>query len=188
MNLIYDATRFAYKAHLGQVRKYTGVPYIIHPTRVALRASIFIPRNSNPIIDSCVVAAAWLHDVIEDCGVQYSELHLQFGGTIANLVKELTNVSKADKTLNRAGRKAADIDRVSRISNEAKQLKLCDRLDNLEDIFAESKIHGQALTFLTKCYYKESKQLMDVLRGVNPLLEEKIDTLLGEINNTFWLE
>lgn len=188
MNLIYEATRFAHKAHLGQVRKYTGIPYITHPARVALKASVFIPRNSNPIMDGYIVAAAWLHDVIEDCEVRYSELHLQFGKTTAGLVQELTNVSKQDKTLNSAGRKAADIARVATISKEAKQLKLCDRLDNLEDIFAESKLDAQAQNFLTSAYYKESKTLMEVLRGVNPELESKIDTLLGEINNTFWLE
>ncbi|MCL5459686.1 HD domain-containing protein, partial [Loigolactobacillus coryniformis] len=61
-NVVLRAFRFADDAHYQQVRKYTGLAYITHPFRVALRAA------SLGMSEDCVVAAM-LHDVVEDCGI-----------------------------------------------------------------------------------------------------------------------
>lgn len=60
------AARFARDAHKGQSRKYTGRPYIVHPMNVAVLVK---NHYTGPHYDEAI-AAAWLHDVVEDCGVK----------------------------------------------------------------------------------------------------------------------
>lgn len=60
--LIADAAAFAAQAHAGQVRKYTGEPYIRHPEAVAK----LVQASGG---DTAMVAAAWLHDTVEDTAV-----------------------------------------------------------------------------------------------------------------------
>ena len=124
--MIEAAEKFATRCHLGVSRKYGCGPYINHPRRVAARVA------SIPGATSEMVAAAWLHDVIEDCGVRYLELLDAFGGEVADLVKELTNVKRAG--MNRAAQKAADHARLATRSLEAKLIKLIDRIDNLKEL------------------------------------------------------
>src|SRR5580765_8807774 len=79
---------FATAAHaaVGQVRKYTGEPYINHPAAVAeiVRA---VPHSE------AMLAAAWLHDVVEDTKVTYADIKAEFGEDVAVLVNWLTDVS-----------------------------------------------------------------------------------------------
>ena len=83
---VRDAHAFAAAAHAGQLRKYVGTPYIEHPVAVARLLARFTH-------DDAMIMAALLQDVIEDCGVRRSELVLRFGGDVANLVDELTDVT-----------------------------------------------------------------------------------------------
>lgn len=91
MSLIIDAAQFAATAHKGQVRKYNGRPYISHPIRVAGRVA------THPEASEELVAAAFLHDVVEDCNVGIGLLQRIFGHAVASLVGDLTNPSKGDK-------------------------------------------------------------------------------------------
>jgi (p)ppGpp synthase/HD superfamily hydrolase len=94
------ARQFATEAHLGQVRKYTGEPYITHPAAVV--ALVKTVRHTPEM-----VCAAWLHDVVEDCGVPLQEITSRFGHKVADLVEQLTDVSKPSDG-NRSKRKAID--------------------------------------------------------------------------------
>lgn len=182
-NIILEAARFAHDMHFGVPRKYSGRPYIEHPARVAAQVS-FLSDSSE-----FMVAAAWLHDVIEDCQVQAETLEALFGSDVARLVVGLTNVSKKDSSLNREGRKKADRERMALEIPSVKVIKLIDRIDNLEEGFADSFYNVDAEKFLIKVYHRESKQLLDeALRGVHPALEEKLDKLLLRIGNHFGLE
>ena len=79
--MIQRAAAFAAKAHEGVVRKGSRLPYIVHPMEVAMIVSVMTD-------DPEIIAAAYLHDVIEDAGVTYQELETQFGHRIAELVLE----------------------------------------------------------------------------------------------------
>jgi (p)ppGpp synthase/HD superfamily hydrolase len=72
------AAIFANNAHKGQKRKYNGRPYIEHPMRVAFAVSLI------PEAEPEVIAAAWLHDVVEDCGILHGEIGGSFGPVTFN--------------------------------------------------------------------------------------------------------
>ena len=106
MDKIQKAKIFATaaRAAVGQQRKYTLEPYIVHPAEVA---SMVAQYNNN----EAMVAAAWLHDVIEDTNVTSEILREEFGDEITELVIWLTDVSKPEDG-NRATRKAIDLAKV----------------------------------------------------------------------------
>ena len=70
--MIQKAAEFAAYAHAGALRKGSKLPYIVHPREVAMIVAMMTE-------DPEVIAAAYLHDVIEDAGVRYEELEEQFG-------------------------------------------------------------------------------------------------------------
>lgn len=78
------AAAFARQAHEGQTRKFTGAPYYTHVERVA---ALVASRTDRPEL----IAAAYLHDTIEDCSVTYETLAQHFGHAVANIVHSLTN-------------------------------------------------------------------------------------------------
>ena len=78
--MIKEAARFAAKAHEGAVRKGSHLPYIVHPMEVAMVVSAMTD-------DVEVIAAAYLHDVIEDANVTYEKLKETFGTRVADLVQ-----------------------------------------------------------------------------------------------------
>lgn len=85
--LIEKADTFAERAHAGQVRKYTGIPYITHPRAVAALVQT-VPHDDE------MIAAALLHDVVEDCGVDFETIRIHFNSRVADIVRDLTEVSK----------------------------------------------------------------------------------------------
>ncbi len=148
-DLIIRATRIATLAHAGQVRKYNNTPYIWHPARVAQQMSL---QNGVSAIE---VAAAWLHDVIEDgptivvAAMQYS-----FPPEVYQLVEEVTNPSHGTGGT-REARKEIDREHIYRASRWGLMLKLFDRIDNLQELDAK-----QAGLF-TELYCDESVLLAD---------------------------
>ena len=85
--LVEKALQFATAAHEGQVRKYTGEPYINHPVEV-----MRIVKTVSD--DPAMHAAALLHDVVEDTDVTIEDIVREFGDDVAQLVDDLTDVSK----------------------------------------------------------------------------------------------
>jgi len=132
-NNILIAARFAAQAHQGQVRKYTGVPYISHPSRIAGRMA------SHDEATETRVMAAFLHDTIEDTWVTYDDIAVPFGECVADMVGELTDptspgLGDAFKGVPRAQRKAAMRAAIAGASRGARILKLLDRIDNLREM------------------------------------------------------
>ncbi len=165
-NIIVQAAQFARKAHEGQQRKYNNAPYITHPVRVAGRVATLDESNAT------MVAAAFLHDVIEDCGISYAAIEDIFGKDIADLVLELTN----DKTIqgNRAERKRQNRERFKNASKQAKIIKLVDRIDNLCELDWSDGF--------SKLYASESLLLLDTsLTGVNTELENELRDICERI-------
>ena len=85
---VKKAYEYASRAHDGQVR-LSGEPFVQHPLATALYLA-------DLHLDATTLAAALLHDVIEDCGVTVEELTREFGSEVANLVDGVTKLSKLD--------------------------------------------------------------------------------------------
>lgn len=122
MSLIARAADAAKRWHGTQERKFTKEPYWRHCETVANQIAAYGGTES-------MVAAAWLHDTMEDCGVTYGRLKLEFGVWVAELVDWLSDAShKSDGP--REVRKAFDRKRLRDAPREAKLIKLCDLIDN----------------------------------------------------------
>lgn len=171
-NLIIKAAQLAAGWHAGTYRKYNGKPYIVHPIRVANAVIL------SDIASETTVAAAYLHDVVEDCDVSTEQIVYRFNYDICVLVTELTNNSKycLPKGSSRAERKAFDLKRISTVSREAKIIKIFDRIDNLNDFPLDN---DEATKFLKRVYLGESYQLYQVVKDAD---KELASTLLDTIN------
>lgn len=117
------AIELALKAHKGQVRKHSDVPYVIHPIRVATK----VLMETGSIITA---TAAMLHDVVEDSELTYFDIEAMFGKLIADIVEEVTDNLQLKKEL---GKKAYWLYAWQNMSNQALTIKLYDRLDNIQD-------------------------------------------------------
>jgi (p)ppGpp synthase/HD superfamily hydrolase len=161
------AKAYASKAHekIGQKRKYTGEPYINHPAAVvALVKSV--PHTEE------MLAAAWLHDVVEDCGVSIEEILLVFGPEVAMLVEELTDVSKPSDG-NRAARKKLDREHSAKSCPAAKTIKLADLIDNSISILERDPDFA-------KVYLHEKRELLPLLKEGDAKLWEMANKLAQE--------
>lgn len=148
---------FAKAAHesVGQLRKYTGRPYIEHPMEVALIVSR-VPHTKE------MYQAALLHDVLEDTPVTRDEIEARFGSKTAELVGWLSDVStQADG--NRKTRKTLDRAHLAMAPAEAKTIKLADLISNAKDIID----HDPAFA---RIYLKEKLELLEVLTEGNASL------------------
>ena len=166
---IKQAIEFAHKAHNGQKRKYTNTPYIDHPIRVATR----LQERSDATIP--MIAAAYLHDVVEDCGVTLEQIEQQFGKEIRDTVDWLTNKSKGS-TLPRADRKKMDRERLSKAPKEIKIIKLIDRIDNLNEM-------QEAPSKFKEKYIQESLLLAGVIGDADELLKQELIAATNKIKN-----
>lgn len=157
--MIRRAARVADRIHAKQRRKGNGQPYILHPIRVAGRVATLEVATDE------MVAAAFLHDVIEDSedrSAVEEMLNREFNEQVVNLVFELTAPSAfMDKhKTTREHRKMCDREHYVGSSKEAKIIKLCDRIDNVLEM------QGLNQDF-QRIYLRESYELLEVLRGAH---------------------
>ncbi|MET0029131.1 MAG: HD domain-containing protein [Candidatus Thiodiazotropha sp.] len=127
-DLISRAIHYATQAHarIDQRRKYSNQPYDVH-----LKAVAQLVREV--VDDDEMVAAAWLHDTVEDTPATVEDIEREFGPGVARLVSELTDISRPGDG-NRAARKRLDRGHIARGSARAKTIKLADLIDNCRDI------------------------------------------------------
>jgi (p)ppGpp synthase/HD superfamily hydrolase len=125
--MIEAAKALARRAHAGQKRKWSEDDYFEHPRRVAERVSLLYGSYE------VMVAAAYLHDVLEETTVTEKEILDATNLEVLELVIELTN-RKYQGGLSRQTRKLLDAARLSRTSPLAKIIKIIDRIDNLDDM------------------------------------------------------
>lgn len=154
MTLIEKADLFASAAHaaVGQKRKYSQDDYIVHPRRVSKMVAEFGGTDE-------MIAAALLHDVLEDTDVTSDLIASTFGSVVHSLVVDLTDVSKPEDG-NRAVRKGIDATRLSLASKDAQIIKLADLIDNSDDIVANDPSFA-------KVFLKEKAHLLDVMDKVH---------------------
>ena len=168
MTLVEHARMFAHGAHfaVGQLRKYTNEPYIVHPFEVAQIVAT-VPDATEEMI-----AAAWLHDVVEDTGVTLDQVHLLFGANVANLVFWLTDQSRPEDG-NRATRKAIDRAHIEAAPAAAQTVKLADLISNTKSIMAHDPEFA-------KVYLEEKRLMLEVMTKGHPALMAEARKHIGE--------
>ena len=160
-----DALAFAAERHRDQRRKdLVASPYINHPIALAR-----VLANEAGVIEVEVLAAALLHDTIEDTETTVQDLKQRFGARIASIVAEVTD----DGRLRKADRKRLQVEHAASLSRGAKLVKLADKTCNLRDM-ADHPPAGWSLKRRLQ-YFDWAKAVIDGLRGVHPGLEAAFD-------------
>jgi guanosine-3',5'-bis(diphosphate) 3'-pyrophosphohydrolase len=165
VGLILGALEFAAHKHRDQRRKnIEASPYINHPIGLAT-----ILWNEGGVENPEVIAAALLHDTLEDTDTTPEEIRERFGTKIAGIVAEVTD----DKKLARAERKQLQVSHAPKLSREAKLVKLADKICNLRDMGALPPATWPLSR--RREYFDWAKEVVDGLRGVHPRLEKLFD-------------
>jgi (p)ppGpp synthase/HD superfamily hydrolase len=165
LDLVTKAREFAQAAHRKKDhrRKYSGEPYEVHLIAVAaLVASV--------TQDERTIAAAYLHDVVEDTDVTLDEVEAAFGPDVAELVENLTDISRPSDG-NRAQRKALDREHLAKARPEAKTVKLADIIHNSTDIAQHDRGFGRV-------YIREAEALLKVLKEGDAVLYQRAQEAL----------
>jgi guanosine-3',5'-bis(diphosphate) 3'-pyrophosphohydrolase len=159
---LLKALDFAAHKHRDQRRKdVESSPYINHPISLAN-----ILCNEGHVTDVNVICAALLHDTVEDTDTSPEELELEFGGEIRGIVMDVTD----DKTLEKAERKQRQIEHAAHISDQAKLIKLADKISNLRDVASNPPTDWDLQR--RREYFDWARDVIDWLRGVHGPLEE----------------
>lgn len=157
---------YAKDAHKGQTRS-DGSRYIKHPVRVANIVKKYkTSKNLNDIL-----AAAYLHDTIEDTKTTENDIKQLFGGLVSSLVKELT--SDKDK-IKEVGKTQYLVDKMTNMSSWALVIKLADRLDNVSDLRTAKSVAWR------QKYKKETEEILHRLQ-MNRELSATHKTIIAEI-------
>lgn len=159
------AKDFATRHHkaAGQTRKYTGEPYIAHPAAV-VEIVRSVPHTPE------MIAAAWLHDTVEDTDATSAAIFAEFGDEVGLLVHWLTDVSKPWDG-NRKTRKAMDRNHIALASPEAKTIKLADLIDNSRSIIEHDPKFARV-------YLEEKRLLLEVLKEGDPKLWAEANSIV----------
>ncbi len=170
LQLVLRAAAFAARKHSEQRRKDASAsPYINHPIALAK-----ILAEEGGVTDPRVIAAALLHDTIEDTETTLRELRGEFGDVIAGIVAEVSDT----KWLGSTTRKKLQITKAPRASKGAKLVKLADKIANVRDMLARPPA-GWSLE-RRRDYFDWARSVVDRLRGTNSRLERKFDQIFDQ--------
>ncbi|HEX7857528.1 MAG TPA: HD domain-containing protein [Sphingobium sp.] len=169
-DLVERAMVFAANAHggIGQVRKYTGEPYINHPIEV-----MELVKTAAHFSDD-MLAAALLHDTVEDTPVTQEDIERVFGPSVASLVHELTDQCHVG---NRATRKSAEAARPATISPEAQTVKLADLISNSRSILE----HDPGFA---RVYIQEKARVLEVMTAGDASLYRQARMMIASSTKT----
>lgn len=168
--LLDRAIVFAVKAHANTERRGKGYPYIVHPMEAVEIVATMTP-------DQELLAAAALHDTVEDTEVTVEQLRAEFGERIASLVADESDVMPEGMTEEDSWhqRKQAAIDRLSKASHDAKMVALGDKLSNMRAIARDYDEIGDALW--NRFHTNDPKEHEWHYRGLADALRELEDTV-----------
>ena len=138
--LLDRAIIFAVRAHAETERRGKGFPYIVHPLEAVEIVATMTP-------DQELLAAAALHDTVEDTGVTVEQIRAEFGERVAALVEAESDVfiEGISETDSWRARKQAAIDRLAAAPRDAKMVALGDKLSNMRAIARDYAVQGEAL-------------------------------------------
>ena len=180
ISIVEKARDFAKKAHAKQHRDDGVTPYFTHVERVATK----VAQLTN---DQYVIAAAYLHDVVEDCDVALDQLDDEFSYEISGLVEFLTNRPiKENETQTEAdNRRSFDNIRIGSGGPKVWLIKLCDRLDNVSSINNKREENGwnkkRILSYVKKTRNLIAMILQAELSGYFGTLSQDMLNLIKEI-------
>ena len=181
MELVSEAIAFAVKAHDGMRRKKSEAPYILHP----MEAAVIVGTMTD---DQELIAAAALHDVVEDTDITIEEIEEKFGKRVRELVEAETEDKRADLPPEETWRirKEESLEVLKNSDDDVLMLWLGDKLANMRSIYREFKIEGEAMwqrfnqkdPALQAWYYSSIVKLTDRLSDTSAWLEYKTLTEL----------
>ena len=180
MDFLFKAVDFAQKAHSGQYRKARKVPYIVHP----LGVMEILSRYTD---DEKLLAAAVLHDVIEDTPVTFSDIYENFGSRVAFLVNAVSEQDKKDSWENR---KRETLRYLSNVKDEEVLMLSCaDKLHNLRSLEEDRNILGEKIWDRFKrgkeqqaWFFSSCARIYTHFNSDNPLFKEYEEV----VNNLFF--
>lgn len=165
LSLVLQSLAFATEKHRGQVRKGAdALPYIQHPIALAT-----ILWHEAGVQDADVLAAAILHDTVEDTATTQDELEKHFGHRVAGIVAEVTD----DKSLAKPVRKAAQVEHAAHLSHEARLVKIADKICNLRDMANTPPVDWNLER--RREYFDWAQSVVDRMRGTHEGLEALFD-------------
>lgn len=168
-DLLDRAIIFAVNAHAGTERRGKGYPYIVHP----LEAVEIVATMTS---DQELLAAAALHDTVEDTDVTVEQIRSEFGERVASLVADESDDMPEGVSLEDSwrSRKQSAIDRLAKASHDAKIVALGDKLSNMRAIARDYAVMGEALWDIF--HAKDPKDHEWHYRGLADSLRELEDT------------
>ena len=182
MELVSEAIEFAVKAHDGMRRKKSESPYILHP----MEAAVIVGTMTH---DQNLIAAAVLHDVVEDAGITIEEIEKRFGKRVRELVASETEDKRADLPPASTWRirKEESLNVLKNTDDMAVLMVwLGDKLANMRSLYRDFKVEGNAMwqRFNQKdvteqaWYYRAIVNLTERLSDTSAWLEYKTLTEL----------
>ena len=167
--LLDRAIVFAVQAHAGTERRGKGFPYIVHPMEAMEIVATMTP-------DQELLAAAALHDTVEDTDVTIEQIRAEFGDRVASLVEAESDevVEGVSEEESWHARKQAAIDRLARAPHDAKMVALGDKLSNMRAIARDYAVQGEKLWSLF--HTSDPKEHEWHYRGLADSLRELSDT------------
>jgi (p)ppGpp synthase/HD superfamily hydrolase len=162
-DIYLKAIRFAGAAHGDQKIPGSDLPYAIHLTNVCMEimAAICAGEVENPDL---AVQCALLHDSIEDTGLSFEEIKMNFGQDVADGILALTKNGSIEKNL----RMSDSIERIKRQPREVWMVKIADRITNLQpppSHWSKEKISG---------YRREAEMILEQLGSASTFLGERL--------------
>ncbi|HHP7244579.1 MAG TPA: HD domain-containing protein [Elainellaceae cyanobacterium] len=173
--LILKAADFAARKHHDQRRKgIDAAPYINHPIELAN----LLWHQAN-VRDEVTIAAALLHDTVEDTDTTLADLHREFGTDVQNVVAEVTD----DKSLPKETRKQLQVEHAPHLSDRARLVKLADKISNLREVLSSPPEDWSQERKLA--YFNWGKDVIDQIRGTHADLERMFDEIYQQGVNQF---
>ena len=182
MELVSEAIAFAVSAHDGMRRKKSDAPYILHP----MEAAVIVGTMTN---DQNLIAAAALHDVVEDADITIDEIEQKFGKRVRELVESETEEKRADLPPETTWRIRKE-ESLSVLKNTKDigvlMVWLGDKLANMRAIYRDFKEEGDAMwqrfnqkdTKQQAWYYRSIAELTNALSATSAWIEYKTLTEL----------
>ena len=167
MSIQEKAEQFAKQRHIGMTRD-GGKPYLTHLEGIVNRL------KKIGVNDEDLLAAGWLHDIIEDTDTTFDDINSIFGKNVAVLVLSLTK----DKKLSKKELKRQYIEQIKNAPWQAQLIKLCDIASNLKSLkdsnWSKNKIKNQV---------KEKRYYLDTIKPGLVQIKPKFPSILGIIDD-----
>lgn len=179
MDLIETAIIVASKAHEGQYRKTTNIPYITHPYAVGMILQKAQYREE-------IIAAGILHDTVEDTNITLGEIEKIFGAEVANIVN---GCSEPDKSLSWEDRKSHTIEYLKTASEDIRAVACADKIHNLKSILKDyQEVGDQVWERFNRGKQQQEWYYRNIVKSLGysstfellEILQQEIDTLFGK--------